>query len=58
MGMLLHRLMTLGHIVSSTKLHLFKRKGFTSDEYLNRHGVEVVCLSGYIFELLNALIHR
>merc|ERR1712127_1181093 len=41
-GMILHRLMTLGHIVASTKLHLFKSTGFSSDEYLNRHGVEVI----------------
>merc|ERR1719285_697081 len=42
-GMVLHRLMTLGHIVASTKLFWFKRKGaLSSEEYLNRHGVEVI----------------
>jgi len=42
-GMLLHRLMTLGHIVASTKLGFFgaKRK-LNPDEFLNKHGVEVI----------------
>ena len=40
--MLLHRLMTLGHIVASTKLGLFgARKHLNPEEFLNRHGVEV-----------------
>ena len=40
--MLLHRLMTLGHIVASTKLGLFgARKRLNPEEFLNRHGVEV-----------------
>ena len=40
-GMLLHRLMTLGHIVASTKLGLFgARKHLNPEEFLNRHGVE------------------
>ena len=40
--MLLHRLMTLGHIVASTKLGLSgARKRLNPEEFLNRHGVEV-----------------
>ena len=40
--MLLHRLMTLGHIVASTKLGFFgARKHLNPEEFLNRHGVEV-----------------
>jgi len=41
-GMVLHRLLTLGHIVSSTEIDLFNRKKFNSEEYLNTHGVEVM----------------
>merc|ERR1719397_249443 len=41
-GMFFHRLMTLGHIVASTELNLFKRNRFDTEDYLNRHGVEVI----------------
>jgi len=41
-GMVLHRLMTLGHIVASTHLGFLKSKNFDSEEYLNAHGVEVI----------------
>ena len=41
-GMVLHRLMTLGHIVASTHLGLFSNKKFDSEEYLNAHGVDVI----------------
>ena len=50
--MLLHRLMTLGHIVASTKLGLFgARKHLNPEEFLNRHGVEVVAFlpSDFLF---------
>merc|ERR1712227_884131 len=42
--MLLHRLMTLGHIVASTKLGLFGagRRHLNPEEFLNKHGVEVM----------------
>ena len=34
--------MTLGHIVSSTKLGIFsKSKALNGDDFLNKHGVEV-----------------
>ena len=49
-GMLLHRLMTLGHIVASTKLGLFgARKHLNPEEFLNRHGVEVPAATFLIF---------
>ena len=41
-GMVLHRLMTLGHIVASTHLGLFRNNKFNSEELLNPHGVDVV----------------
>ena len=51
-GMLLHRLMTLGHIVASTKLGLFgARKHLNPEEFLNRHGVEVPAATFLIFSL-------
>ena len=44
--------MTLGHIVASTKLGLFgARKHLNPEEFLNRHGVEVVAFlpSDFLF---------
>jgi len=41
-GMVLHRLMTLGHIVASTHIGFLKGKKFDSEEYLNAHGVDVI----------------
>jgi len=44
-GMLGHRIMTLGHIVSSTKLNfnpLRKKKTLDSEEFLNKNGLQMV----------------
>ena len=41
-GMILHRLMTLGHIVASTNIGFLRHKRFNSEEYLNNHGVAVI----------------
>ncbi len=43
--MLGHRIMTLGHIVSSTKLNvnpLKKKKRFDGEEILNKNGLQMV----------------
>ena len=44
-GMLAHRLRTLGHIVSTTsiRLNVFKKKkGFDETQFFNKHGVQMI----------------
>ena len=41
-GMILHILPNLEHIVASTNIGFLRRKIFNSEEYLNNHGVAVI----------------
>jgi hypothetical protein len=44
-GMLMHRMMTLGHIVATTSVRLNflkKRKQFDGDNFLNKNGVQMI----------------